>query len=389
VGKEIAMPTKSPPRIFISATGQNAGKTTFSVGLIAAILKRFKKIGFIKPIGQRYLMEQGFKVDEDSVLIDRVFGLASNLTIKDLSPIAVERGFTENYIEGSGRRDYAKVILQSFERVASGKDLIVIEGTGHAGVGSVFDLSNATVAKLLQSKVILLTPGGIGRPIDEAMLNKALFDREGVKLAGVVVNKVLPDKFDKIDRYVRMGFEKKGTAVLGVMPYQKRLDIPTMREIFDEIKIKLLCGEAYLENTVDRILIGAMEVREAIRYVVNNSLIITPSDRIDMIRAAIDVHRGKTKKQRSISGLVLSGGVEPSPRIVDLLKKARIPTLVSEGDTYSIAAKIHSIKVKIKPEDKNKIDIIVKMVQRYVDVDALVDSIMQKKPKFPIFGSSG
>ena len=366
-----------PRRIFISATGQNAGKTTFSIGLIAALSKRFKNIGFIKPIGQRYLMEQGFKVDEDSVLMDKIFNLSSGLSIKDLSPIAVERGFTEKYIKGTSKNKsgYAKDILNSFNRVAEGKDLVIIEGTGHAGVGSVFDLSNATVAKLLDSKVILLAPGGVGRPIDEVMLNKPLFDKEGVKLAGVVVNKVLPAKFKKIGKLVKMGFGKKGLSVLGVMPYQKRLDLPTMREIYEEVKIKLLCGENYLDNTVDKILIGAMEVKEALKYIVDNSLIITPSDRMDMISAMIDLQKNKPRKGPNISGLVLSGGIEPPAKIVALLEKYKIPTLLSGGDTYSIAARIHSMKIKIKPEDKNKIDIIIKMINQYVDVDRIIENI--------------
>jgi len=370
------------PRIYISATGQNAGKTTFSLGIIAALRKKFKNIGFIKPIGQRYLMEQGFKVDEDSVLIEKVFGMSRYLSIKDLSPVAVERGFTEKYIEGSAKDDYGKQIIDSFERVAKGKDLVIIEGTGHAGVGSVFDLSNATVARLLDSKVILLTPGGVGRPIDEAMLNKALFDKERVKLAGVIVNKILPEKFTRISRYARMGFERKGLGVLGAMPYQKRLDLPTMREIYEEVKIKLLCGEANFDNIVDRILIGAMEVKEAIKYIVDNSLIITAFDRTDIIRAVIDIQCGKIKQNGSIAGLVLSGGMKPPGKALPLLEKCKIPTLLSEGDTYSIAAKIHNMKVKIKPEDKHKIDIIIQMVERYVDVDRIIDSITDKKYKW-------
>ena len=364
-----------PLRVFISATGQNAGKTTFSLGLIAALLKRFKHIGFIKPIGQRYLMEQGFKVDEDSVLIEKSFGICSDLSIKDLSPVAVERGFTEKYIEGTAKGNYAKNITDSFNKVAKGKELVIIEGTGHTGVGSVFDLSNATVAKLLNSKVILLTPGGVGRPIDEAMLNKPLFDNEGVELAGVVVNKVLPQKFAKINAYVRMGFKKKNMRVLGVMPYQKRLDLPTMREIYEKMKIKILCGEKYLDNTVNRILVGAMKVQDAVKYVVNNSLLITPSDRMDMIKGIIEFQKAKIKSGGRISGLVLSGGVELPAHVIKGLEECRIPTLIYAGDTYSIAARIHSIKVKIKPEDKWKIDIIIKMVDRYVDVDGIVESI--------------
>jgi len=368
------------PRIFISATGQNAGKTTFSLGLTAALLKRFKRIGFIKPIGQRYLMEQGFKVDEDSVLIEKVFGMSGDLSVKDLSPVAVDRGFTERYIEGkTAKSDYAKKIVDSFNRVAKDNELVIIEGTGHAGVGSVFDLSNATVAKLLDSKVILLTPGGVGRPIDEAMLNKPLFDKEGVELAGVIVNKVLPAKFDKVNKLVRMGFKKKDIPVVGVMPYQKRLDLPTIREIYEEVRIKILCGKKYLDNPVDKLLIGAMGLKDALRYIETNCLMITASGRKDIIGGVIDIQMGKIKKGCRISGLVLSGGTEPPAETLRLLEKHKIPTLLSTGDTYSIAAKIHNIQVKIKPEDKNKIDIVIKMVNKYVDVDRIVENIAGEK----------
>jgi len=44
----------------------------------------------------------------------------------------------------------------------------------------VFDLSNAQVAQnSLARKVIIVTRGGIGKPIDEVSLNRALFEREG------------------------------------------------------------------------------------------------------------------------------------------------------------------------------------------------------------------
>ena len=97
---------------------------------------------------------------------------------------------------------------------------ILSEGTGHAGVGSVFDLSNARVAKLLKCKVILVTTGGIGKPIDEVALNKALFDKEGVELVGVILNKVLPGRLDYIAEFARRGFERLGIDLLGVIPQE-------------------------------------------------------------------------------------------------------------------------------------------------------------------------
>ena len=131
-------------RIFIAATMQNDGKTTVSMGLIFNFKERFKNIGFIKPIGQRYLEEDGQKIDEDSILIEDVCRIKCG--IKDMSPIAVEKGFTEKYILNPNKESIDTQIQESFERGSRDKEFVVIEGTGHAGVGSVFDHSNAAVA---------------------------------------------------------------------------------------------------------------------------------------------------------------------------------------------------------------------------------------------------
>ena len=360
-------------KIFVAATMQNDGKTTVSLGLIAALKKRFARIGFIKPIGQRYLMEQGYKVDEDSVLIEEVFGIKCN--IKDMSPVAIEKGFTERFIDKGADEDYAKSIKDSFEHLAKDNDLVMIEGTGHAGVGSVFDLSNATVARLLGTNVLLISSGGVGKPIDEVILNKSLFDKEGVDMAGVIVNKVLPEKYDRISRLVKKGLEKKGLNVFGVLPYQKILDIPTMREIKEEVKIETLYQGAELDRTVENVLIGAMNVKDALQFVQNNSLMIIPGDRDDMIEAMCRVHAGKLKKNSKISGIILSGGLMPKRRSLEYLEKSKIPVLITKEDTYKIASRIHSMTVKLKPQDAQKIKIIVDIVEKYIDIDKVIANL--------------
>jgi len=228
-------------KVFIAATKQNDGKTTASLGLISNFQAKFKRIGFIKPIGQRYLEEEGQKIDEDSLLIEEVCGIKCGL--KDMSPIAVEKGFTERYIAKPDKNSISAQIRQAFDRVSKKQDLIVIEGTGHAGVGSVFDHSNAYVAKLLGSKVIIISSGGVGRPIDEIIINKALFDKMGVKVLGVIVNKVLPNKFEKINQLVRKGLKRLGVNVLGVIPFDPTLSYPTIEQILEETDFELLSGK--------------------------------------------------------------------------------------------------------------------------------------------------
>jgi len=360
-------------KIFIAATKQNDGKTTVSLGLICNFQNRFKKVGFIKPIGQRYLEEEGLKIDEDSLLIEEVCGIKCGL--KDMSPIAVEKGFTEKYIARPDKQSITGQIKESFRRVSRGNSLVIIEGTGHAGVGSVFDHSNATVAKLVGSKVIIISSGGIGRPIDEIVLNKALFEREGVKVLGVIINKVLPNKFDKINNLVRKGFERKGIDVLGVIPYNPMLSRPTIEQILEETDFELLCGRDYLESSVSQVIVGAMEPHDAIKYIVEDSLMITPGDREDMIMTALGCFREGDEKRLKVSGIVLSGGITPDAPIMNLLNKAQIPVLLARSDTYDVATTIHDLTVKIRPRDTDKINAVIKLIKDNVDLDKIFRGI--------------
>ncbi len=360
-------------KIFIAATKQNDGKTTVSLGLIFNFRERYERMAFIKPIGQRYLEEDGLKIDEDSLLVEEVCGIRCGL--KDMSPIAVERGFTEEYILHPSPRLLSGRIQRSFKRVCEDKDFVVIEGTGHAGVGSVFDHSNATVARLLGSKVIIISSGGIGRPIDEVVLNKALFEKAGVEVLGVIVNKVLPEKIDKIRPLVERGLKRNGLRLLGVIPYTPVLSYATSRQIVEETDFSVLCGRAYLENTIARVIVGAMEPHDAIKYIVKDSLLITPGDREDIIMAALSCWQKKGGRKLKVSGIILTGGIVPARSIVHLLEDMNIPVLLARDDTYNVVAAVHDLTVKIRPQDKVKIQTVVKLVRDNVDLNGILKGL--------------
>ncbi|MCM8799827.1 MAG: AAA family ATPase [Candidatus Omnitrophica bacterium] len=361
-------------KIFIAATQQNDGKTTLSLGLILNLLKEgFKSVSFIKPIGQRYLVEEGIKVDEDSVLIEEILGIKEKL--KDMNPIAVEKGFTESYILSPNKEAITSQIKDSFERISKGSDLVIIEGTGHAGVGSVFDHSNAYVAKLFGAKILLISSGGLGRPIDEIVLNKSLFDREGVDLLGVVINKVLPEKYDKINKLIRLGLKYKGIEVLGVIPYCKELSYPSIRQILEETDFELISGYDYVDNKFSCVVVGAMKPRDAFPYIVDDCLLITPVDRIDIIKLALNTYRNTDKKRLRINCLVLSGKGHPSKIFISIFDKNKLPVLLSKRDTYTTTCILNNINVKIRPQDKEKIKIVENLVANYVDIKKILNGI--------------
>lgn len=364
---------KPVKNVYLSAIYQNAGKTTIALGLYKIFKERQLKAAFIKPIGQRYVTIDHKTVDKDSYLIGEVYHCWRKF--KEMSPITVGRGFTEKYIFQPKKEFLRHEIMKSFKSLSKDKDVMIIEGTGHAGVGSVIDFSNADVARMLGAKVIIISEGGIGKSIDEIMLNKALFDLKGVDILGVIVNKVLPEKYDKIKRSVGQGLCNKGLRLLGVIPLDVILSSPTMEQVMRQLNLKLLCGKNNLSSHVYNAIIAAMEPHNMISYLKDGTLVITSGDRVDNILVSISAHIISKRKDFRIAGIILTGGLLPNEKIIDLLEKSKIPVLLSGEDTYKVAAKIETLKCKIEKTDKDKISEATRLVKKYIDVDAILENI--------------
>ncbi len=362
---------QATPRVFIAATRQNDGKTTTSLGLIAALQQYFPRIGYIKPVGQRFVEIEEQKIDEDSVLMNSVYEL--NCPLVDMSPIAVEPAFTRKYLQSANNAELVKKIHDSFDRVAWEKDFVLCEGSGHAGVGSVFDLSNAQVAKTLGCKVIIVSQGGIGKPIDEVSLNQALFEKEGVEIIGVIINKVMAEKIPEITQFVRRGLKRKGLDLLGVLPHQQILCNPTVELICEELHAELLNSPPTLQILVDDVVVGAMGAQNAIPFFKRGVLLITPGDREDILLAAGAMTLPGSLE--NMAGIVLTGGLRPGATIMKALQTLPIPVLLAKADSYAVASKVHNLTVKTRPADAAKISVIRDLIANHVNVKKIVDSL--------------
>jgi BioD-like phosphotransacetylase family protein len=372
VDKTLVPENHTTPRIFIAATRMNDGKTTVALGLISALRERSLRVGFIKPVGQRFVHVDGNKIDEDSVLINQVFGGSD--PIGEMSPVAVEPEFTRKYLQSGNHESLVRKVIKAFDRIAWEKEFIVVEGTGHAGVGSVFDLSNAKVASLLGCKAILVTQGGIGRPIDEVALNKALFDQMNVPLIGVVMNKVLPDKIPQLSEFARKGFKRIGVDLLGVLPREVELENPTLGQIREQLDARFIHGEDRSNNSVERVVIGAMSSRHAMDYFLPGTLIVTPGDREDLIFAALSssVLAGK---EGLLAGIILSDDHKPHANVLEMIRCSRMPVMIAPLDSYSVASRIHDLTVKTRAADNNKIKKIQSLVRSHLDIDRILQAV--------------
>lgn len=376
-------------QLYLAATGQNRGKTTTALGLLNGFLERGLRAGFMKPVGQRTVIDHGQPADEDAVLMHETFGLGEPYDV--MSPVHIPRGFTKAYIAGEVVDDLGARIVRA-RASFTGRDILLIEGTGHAGVGAVIGLSNATVAAMLGAPTIIVSEGGVGRPIDEIVLNAALFRAHGVQVAGAIVNKVNIDAQPGIARVIERGLAPYGVPLLGTLPIRPILSNPTLEMILEGVPGEPIHPGPDLDRVIENVAIGAMEPGHMLERVGPGTLVIVPGDREDVILTLTTAHlmgpagsadpgeflgaggRGTLGGHEGAAiGLVLTGGYRPRQVVIDAIRRADLfATLVAE-DTYSVASEVHDLLVKTHPADREKIDLIKRLVAENLDVDRILD----------------
>jgi len=383
-------------QLYLAATGQNRGKTTTSLGLLDGFRRQGLRTGFTKPVGQRTVIDDGVPADEDAVLVRTVFGLPESYAA--MSPVHIPRGFTKAYIAGEVVEDLRALIMTA-HRMFADHDVLLIEGTGHAGVGAVVGLSNARVAAMLGAPAVIVSEGGVGRPIDEIVLNASHFEAHGVPVAGAIVNKVRIDEQPGIEATLRRGLALHGIPLLGVLPYRPILSNPTLGMILDGVHGRVICPGRDLDRVIDGVAVGAMEPHHMLERVGPGTLVIVPGDREDAILTLAAAHVVDSPRvgtaardhldrlvdetpgavmgagpERKPLGIVLTGGYEPRAEVVAAIRDAGMFAALVDDDTYTVASEVHDLLVKTHAEDAGKVELIKALVREHLDIDRLLEA---------------
>jgi hypothetical protein len=376
--------------LFIAATGKDVGKSTISLAMIHYLISQNYSVGFMKPVGQRWLESPWGEVEEDVILMKQFFNFPDAPLL--MNPIVIKKGFTEQYLSSLIKPNLGNIITDAYHKIATGKDVVIIEGTGHAGVGAVLNKSNADVAKLLNASVILLVGGGIGNAIDQLELNYSFFQCKEVPITGVIVNKVAIDKFDKVKKAITTYCKTKKIHFLGMIPYSPTLSNPTLGQIIAELKPEIFFETNERKVLIDDFLVVASQIEEFIDYFnekKGNQLLIMPSTRIDIAFSVSSLKSVLDMSEKRIFAILFTGINKPSERVVQSLKGEGINVLWKKGDTYSVVSKLSKISIKTRTEDSFKTEEIIKIVSEQINYKQIFsylhNSKVAKKNKLQTF----
>ena len=353
-------------KLFIAAIDKNSGKTTTSISLMHLARKNYRRVGFIKPFGGQTVTYRRRVVDKDVALMAEVFDL--NQDLEFMSPVVLSPDTTHKVVDGLiSPADLQARILHACAELEKVCDFIIIEGSGHPGVGSVIGLSNARIARLLNAPVLLVTGGGLGNVVDRLAMILALFEKEEVDVRAILVNRLIAAKRERSLDYLSRALANHPFRVIGGYDFQPILANPTLRRISTLLGLPLQGNRREIQRIIHKVLVGAASTQRMTELLQEPSLILATSSRDELLVTLAHLYQ-MPQYRPLIVGLVVTGATPIAPITRQILDKSRIPYLRDEERTsaelYQIIGKDVS---KIIAEDTEKLDLIRSLANRSLD----------------------
>ncbi len=363
--------------IYINPTEAYCGKSLITLGLMEHLLRNTQKVGIFRPVIKN---TAGLKMDQDIGLILGHFNL--NIDYEDTYAFTEER---LHELENQGKHDdIIDYVIRKYKALEERFDFIVIEGSDYESKNSIYEFNlNVEIAKNLGSPVII-----IGKADEEASIESQAylihqtvdsFIQKGCQVLKVIVNRV-PAKIEADLAKELKSKLPKDLLDFDFIPEDHVLSSPTIAEIADALNAKVLYGENQLNRLAYYYTIAAMQPHNYLARIKENSLIITPGDRGDIVMTSLQAHQ--SANYPSLAGIILSAGYELEDTYKRLLEGLTdiVPILSVETNTFDTARNLSKVHSYIKPGSHRKIGLALQLFEKNVGTQKLVDRMKVMAP---------
>ncbi|WGH77002.1 phosphate acetyltransferase [Tenacibaculum tangerinum] len=360
--------------IYIAASEANSGKSMLSLGLMHILLHNKPKVAYFRPIIDNPI---NGKRDNHINTVLNYFNLKSNYD----DAYAFTRSELIKALSDEKEDEIINTIIEKYKKLEEEHDFVIVEGTDFSDHGAIIEMDlNVLIAKNLGIPVIIVS-GGVGKTLDEFVEGLRLtydsFDNKDVEVIAVIANKVQEKNIPTVLKEV--GANLPASVFINAIPVYKKLNNPTIKEISNAINAEVLFGTASLNNTTGDIKVGAMQLANFLSYLSDECVVITPSDRSDILLGTLQANI--SNNYPSIAGIILTGGIDLNPTVVQLIEGLEkvIPILKVDEATFKIASKVGSIRSHIYAENKDKIKMSINIFEKYIDIEALKEKLVTYK----------
>jgi len=352
--------------IYITTIESNSGKSLVSLGILRMMLNKSSKVGYFRPIINK--SKNGNFEDHTNTAI-KYF----NLNIKYEDCYTYEQSEIVALLSEGKSDEIIQKIINHYKILEANYDYVLIEGTDFSGDGGFTEVDvNLMIAKNLGVPVLIVGAGNGKKKqdfINTMQLTYKSFIKKDVAIIGLIANKIEVDELDFISQELKKNIPSE--VHIDVIPKINFLACPTVKEVVEVLQGKVLFGHQFLDNSIESFSTGAMQLRNYLTRIKENSLVITPGDRADIILGALQANASTNYPK--ISGIILTGDLLPEDSILKLIDgvQATVPIIAVEGGTFDVSNRIGAVNPKIYESNRKKILLALDTFDTYVDVNRL------------------
>ncbi|HEX5099277.1 MAG TPA: phosphate acetyltransferase [Polyangiaceae bacterium] len=359
-----------PHTLYLVPSGPGAGLTSIALGLVRALDNRGIRVAFLKPIGQSTAKDHG---PERSTYFVR-----QTSALEPAVPIPLEEA---RRLAASGHTDeLLERVMQAFHASARNADVVIVEGLVDAHETSGEGELNELVVRTLSAEVILV--GALGTtPLEEFEAHLHWAARrygglKGGKVIAAIVNRVRPSEpGSRPSDYSEPAMPENplgipGLEVIGVVPENPDLLSHRTSDVARHLGATVVHQGELGERRVKKIAVLARTVPNLVSTLIAGALLVTPGDRTDIVLAVALAALNKVP----LAGLVLTGGYELPPRVVELIRPALetgLPILGVASDSWDTAQTLSQLSGEIPIDDLERAERVMDFVAKHVDADWL------------------
>lgn len=356
--------------IQVIPTHQGVGLTSCIVGLFYAFHRLGIKTSYYKPIAQQDAHASELLapfIGEDSTKVMSA-QQANELLSADKTDVLLEQ------------------ILMTYEGIKQNNQVVIIGGFLETKQMPYAVTLNRLIAKALGADIVLATDAlGVEQLSQfEYKMEYAASEYGGTQsqaVLGAIVNRLGDKNSLTLEEIKGSRLFTDRFRLIAAVPNQVSLTYPRTRDIIQFLEGELLNeGEADTRRIANYAMI-ARTIPNAMSALAPHNLIITPSDRDDVIMAATLSAAGGNQ----LAGLILTGDTNPTPQVFSLclphLQNAKLPVARVPVSTWGIAQKLegfnHNIPVSDEVRAKNTMEFFADQIdsawcKSYVDSETAI-----------------
>lgn len=357
--------------LYIATTEGKTGKSLISLGIMELLLRKTTKVGFFRPIIQDPIDHQP---DQHLNLILSHFNLPQNYEESYGLPYSE----VSNLMGHQNLDEILEIIITKYKKLEETCDFILCEGSDYLKESSAFEFDiNAKIAKNLGCSILILG-NGYQKSVEEAIAPIEIavdtYREKQCPIIGIIINKADQSQFKLLKNVLEKDY-KNTNYLLSIIPYDKKLGSPRIREIAQQLNAQILYGRDRLDNLVFNYLVAAMQMQHAISQFDENCLVVTPSDRGDVIIGTLQAHQ--STNYPNLAGILLTTEYQLEQSIAQLISGLTdpLPILWVNSYTYPTVSDLKAVYSSLIPEDTEKIDWSIDLFDQFVNLTTLEKQI--------------